>query len=605
MQKLSGILVLFILSVFLTSCNHTTSAEVSSTETAIVLHPTQGFQWDVIDESAYLTGIGNVVEADIVIPDQVSLIKVEESWIESNSDGSVLYPVVVAGDAFFDCAQLRTVTFMEDVAVQSNRMYRSSRGMFAGCSSLISVYNIPDSVTDMTGTFSNCSALKEISNFPDTLGTLSNCFTACSALETVPTIPNTVRNMYKAFFGCTTLTTIPNFPASLTDLRECFAQCSAFVSAPAIAVDNVSMDGAFLGCTSLTEAPTLPNGVTSLTETFKDCTALQVAPIIPESVRSMFMTFSNCTALEIPPEIPSSVEQMTACFEYCTSLKYPPALPDSLTQAMNCFLGCVNMTGEIVITKTLLKDYGYAGIIGSCSSSITLYVETCPFDAAHNNFVNFCGMPVPTATKIKFLKTHPSGSMCGYCHTLTKYGVTDDIYVIFDNIPEIHCNWLMDYLDNQVPDFFKAYTNRVTLTDDIDNHLAPDDPYRGRLRGFALYPEICLEFPTYSGPLSNASKNILCYMLYHELGHNLDSGYGLLSQQDDWHLLHEKEGTTASYWYGSLYQEYDDYQRHQETFAISVGKYFTDPNALKASCPGMYEYMDVLFRNISNQENVA
>ena len=150
------ILLLLVLICMLAACATAQEVPMETNEPAPTMperpivnqEPSVGFAWEVRDGVAFLTGLGEVTQTDIVIPAQVSLVQTENGWTEAVESGAV-YPVTVCGDAFRYCSELTTVTFNSGVVIEDNRMSRNNYGMFVMCKALTGVYNIPDTVTEM------------------------------------------------------------------------------------------------------------------------------------------------------------------------------------------------------------------------------------------------------------------------------------------------------------------------------------------------------------------------------------------------------------------------------------------------------------------------
>ena len=107
-------------------------------------------------------------------------------------------------------------------------------------------------VTDMTNCFSGCTSLVQVSYIPNSVTDMWKCFKGCTKLEQVPNIPNSVTNMRWCFKGCTSLTSVPNIPDSVTDMTSCFNGCKSLTS---VTLKCGYLDGkfnyAFYGCSRL------------------------------------------------------------------------------------------------------------------------------------------------------------------------------------------------------------------------------------------------------------------------------------------------------------------------------------------------------------------
>ena len=209
-------------------------------------------------------------------------------------------------------------------------------GCFNGCTSLVQVSYIPDSVTDMNSCFNGCTKLVQVPNIPNSVTNMSFCFNGCTKLEQVPNIPNGVTNMESCFYGCTKLERVPNIPNSVTDMSNCFN-----------------------GCTSLVQVSNIPDSITNMWNCFEGCTKLEQVPNIPNSVTDMSYCFNGCTKLEHVPNIPDNVTDMFCCFEDCTSLTSVTLKCEYLDGKFNyAFDGCRSLSaGSIKVPENSLDDY--------------------------------------------------------------------------------------------------------------------------------------------------------------------------------------------------------------------------------------------------------
>ena len=169
-------------------------------------------------------------------------------------------------------------------------------------------------------------------------------FSDCENLVTVENIPSSVTNMYATFSGCTSLAAVPTIPSAVTNMSYTFSQCTSLVEAPAISANAPVLVETFGGCTSLEKAPAIPGGVKDLERTFSGCTSLEEAPAIPEGTTSMSQAFRGCESLEVAPAIPSTVTYMGYTFNGCTSLKEAPIIPEGVTSRYWTFRGCSSLT---------------------------------------------------------------------------------------------------------------------------------------------------------------------------------------------------------------------------------------------------------------------
>ena len=255
------------------------------------------------------------------------------------------------GTAFKDNDIVENVD-MNNVNIKSYTLNNS----FHNCFNLITVYNIPNTVTSMFNAFENCYNLQEISGIPSSVTNISGCFSNCYSLISAPAIPNGITEMYRVFADCYSLTSLPSIPSS----AETFSQ-------------------AFMGCHLITDAPVLPEGSYAYQYTFMDCWSLINAPVLPESADGISYMFYNCFNLRTAPNIPASVSGL----------------------AWSVFYQCFNLTGNIYIHSeniTNAKNFFY-------NTSLTKNVYI-PFKYAND---------VNTKTYNSFINAgyKTDGSVCG------------------------------------------------------------------------------------------------------------------------------------------------------------------------------------------------
>ena len=263
--------------------------------------------------------------------------------------------------------QVQNITFMEgyfnNLKILSNA--------FTSCINLVTVNNIPKSVTDFKNCFEDCNKLNcqfdlsdynirdgrldgaffnnyELSYTPilpsNYTGSMNNSFKQCRKLVEAPTIPNGVTSMNNAFDGCSVLTTAPTIPNGVTSMNGTFNTCSALTTVPNIPDSVINLGWAFQHCSSLTTVPTIPNSVTIMNNTFNGCSSLTTVPNIPDSVTNMNSTFQGCSALTTAPTIPEGVTNMNSTFNGCSSLTTVPNIPNSVTNMNSTFNGCSSLT---------------------------------------------------------------------------------------------------------------------------------------------------------------------------------------------------------------------------------------------------------------------
>ncbi|MFC1237899.1 leucine-rich repeat protein [Treponema vincentii] len=260
---------------------------------------------------------------------------------------------------FKDCTKLEQIPNIPNSVTDMSWCFNS-------CTSLVQVSDIPNSVTDMSSCFNGCTKLEQIPNIPNSVTDMRSCFSGCTKLEQIPNIPNSVTNMSFCFNGCTKLEQIPNIPNSVTDMSFCFNGCTKLERVPNIPNSVTDMSSCFNGCTKLEQIPNIPNSVTDMSFCFNGCTKLERVPNIPNSVTNMSYCFNDCTKLERVPNIPDSVTNMSWCFNDCTKLERVPNIPDSVTDMRSCFNGCTSLTSVTLKCGYIDGKFNYA--FDGCSS---------------------------------------------------------------------------------------------------------------------------------------------------------------------------------------------------------------------------------------------
>ena len=140
----------------------------------------------------------------------------------------------------------------------NGKMITNMAGTFYQCANLISIPEIPNSVTEMLRTFAECTALTDVSNLiiPNSVTEIQYIFYNCTSLTDLSdfAIPDSVKEMNFAFGGCTSLEAAHAIPSSVVYMRNAFIRCTSLVVAPDMSKATGVSDifGAFENCTSLT-----------------------------------------------------------------------------------------------------------------------------------------------------------------------------------------------------------------------------------------------------------------------------------------------------------------------------------------------------------------
>ena len=173
----------------------------------------------------------------------------------------------IAGSAFFNCNNLKSITLPDSVASIGASAFNNCKGLasitipdsvtsigesaFYGCESLTNI-TIPDSVTSIgKSAFRGCTGLTDIT-IPDSITSIeSYTFYECSNLKNI-TIPDSVKSIGSySIIRCTSLTDI-TIPSSVTSIgRSAFYECTGLINITIPSSVTYIGSYAFDGCTNL------------------------------------------------------------------------------------------------------------------------------------------------------------------------------------------------------------------------------------------------------------------------------------------------------------------------------------------------------------------
>ena len=152
---------------------------------------------------------------------------------------------------------------------------QNMKAMFAGCTSLEKVENIPDDVVKMENTFRDCKNLVSITNLPSKLKDMGKTFQGCKSLVDIPQIPDGVINMNSAFRNDIKLNPSKRLviPKTCKNLMETFEKCNAMELCPVIYPETelYNLYYTFYNCYAMTELPVVPDTVIAGVRMFMGC----------------------------------------------------------------------------------------------------------------------------------------------------------------------------------------------------------------------------------------------------------------------------------------------------------------------------------------------
>lgn len=148
-------------------------------------------------------------------------------------------------------------------------------------------------------------------------------FAGCTSLEKVENIPDDVVKMENTFRDCKNLVSITNLPSKLKDMGKTFQGCKSLVDVPQIQDGVINMNSAFRNDINLNPSHRLviPKTCKNLMETFEKCNSMELCPVIfPETeIHNLYYSFYNCYAMTELPAIPDTVIAGVRMFMGCRS----------------------------------------------------------------------------------------------------------------------------------------------------------------------------------------------------------------------------------------------------------------------------------------------
>lgn len=152
---------------------------------------------------------------------------------------------------------------------------------------------------------------------------MKGMFAGCTSLETVENIPDDVVKMENTFRDCKNLVSISNLPSKLKDMGKTFQGCKSLVDVPQIQDGVINMNSAFRNDINLNPSHRLviPKTCKNLMETFEKCNSMELCPVIfPETeIHNLYYSFYNCYAMTELPAIPDTVIAGVRMFMGCRS----------------------------------------------------------------------------------------------------------------------------------------------------------------------------------------------------------------------------------------------------------------------------------------------
>ena len=262
---------------------------------------------------------------------------------------------------------------------------QNMKGMFAGCTSLETVENIPDDVVKMENTFRDCKNLVSISNLPSKLKDMGKTFQGCKSLVDVPQIQDGVINMNSAFRNDINLNPSHRLviPKTCKNLMETFEKCNSMELCPVIFPETEihNLYYSFYNCYAMTELPAIPDTVIAGVRMFMGCRSaekvygdnpivirgisdLQQADIsnyyISEGLIDAFRGLKKIKAEIYLPQMDSIDNQPGFPYDnwgsYGKNISYELTVTSSANEALKYYVKNSGITSKTVSGKTVLND---------------------------------------------------------------------------------------------------------------------------------------------------------------------------------------------------------------------------------------------------------
>ncbi|MBR7099134.1 MAG: leucine-rich repeat domain-containing protein [Clostridia bacterium] len=312
------------------------------------------YQFNDVDMTCAVLGIGTCTDADLRIPETVNGYRVTsvaaDAFLACNQITNVILPdgiTTIGSKAFSHCDAITSVQFgtaltqidatafancdLLQTVVFPERLLSIGDHAFALCNSLTSV-TFPESIEQVgAGAFHSCNKLSGLT-VPKKLTSIGNfAFLSCNSLQQISVseenpVYHSAGNCLidteskKLLVGCKN-SVIPNEGSVTVIGASSFESCHALKSL-SIPSSIVTIEKrAFYGCNAL-ETLTFSENLTEIgCDAFVSCSALKQITI-PNSLKKLGANvFANCTALESVTFVSAPQQIDASAFENCKALK--------------------------------------------------------------------------------------------------------------------------------------------------------------------------------------------------------------------------------------------------------------------------------------------
>ena len=126
-------------------------------------------------------------------------------------------------------------------------------GCFEKCTSIKTADILPVSLISTESAFYGCSSLLHGADMSKTsqLSDISKMFYGCTNMIDVPELPDSVKKMESTFYGCSNIRITASFPTYVENIESAYQSCTSLETASAIPSSVVYANNCFAGCADL------------------------------------------------------------------------------------------------------------------------------------------------------------------------------------------------------------------------------------------------------------------------------------------------------------------------------------------------------------------
>ena len=345
--------------------------------------------------------------------------------------------VSLQNDCYANINYLNTVN-LHDIVFVNN----SAVNAFYNCQNLHSVYNISNTVTD-----------------------ISHAFASDNNLLVTPTVPDSVVNMYRAFHDCSNIVTPPVIPNSVTDITQCFEGASRISAIPSIPDSVVQCVAAFKNCVNATNTyGNYINNANSVDFTFYN-TGLDTINMSFPKAHSCGYTFGYCNNLRIATIDAPNCTNAINMFVNCPNLATVSINAPNLANVCDMFSGCTNLAGQLYFNSV------------NITNAVNCFYNTSLKKDVIIKFLD--DNDQPTATYTAFNTAYPVNTVNGIIHN----GVTNNNGIV-SNFSEDNYIWVEQTVSTpitSIEEVIKIHINSITPSNPNYNKqgIVAGEPYVG------------------------------------------------------------------------------------------------------------------------------